>query len=129
MTTETLTNTARAQQRMYYQREPMTPVVMEVGQRTRLDGERQWWTVRAAAGQDIVVLTRQAPFRQRGALEYTVLDWRSGVRGPVNVIGQGWRLESVDSDAQCQELADAVHAGQWSVSQRNWLPIVVTDVK
>ncbi|MGJ6127381.1 hypothetical protein QN239_32905 [Mycolicibacterium sp. Y3] len=126
MTTDTLTNAARSQQRLYYQAEPMTPVTMAVGQRVRLDAERGWWTVRAVAGEDVVVLTRQAPFRRRGALEYAVLDWRAGVRGPVNVIGQGW---DVTTDEQCQELADLVQAGKWSVSVRNWLPIAVTDVK
>lgn len=126
MTTDTLTNAARSQQRLHYQAEPMTPVAVAVGQRVRLDSERGWWTVRAVAGEDVVVLTRQAPFRRRGALEYTVLDWRAGVRGPVNVIGQGW---DVTTDEQCQELADLVLAGKWSVSVRNWLPIAVTDVK
>lgn len=125
MTTETITNVERSKQRQYYQPEPMTPVDMAVGQRVKLDSERQWWTVRGNAGE-VVVLTRQAPFRRRGVLEYTVLDWRSGVRGPVNVVGQGW---DVDTDEQCQELAELVHGGKWTVTVRNWLPIDVTDVK
>ncbi|ORA45345.1 hypothetical protein BST46_25295 [Mycobacterium timonense] len=104
----------------------MTPVTMTVGQRVKLDHERQLWTVRGVAGEDVAVLTRQAPFRRRGALEYTVLDWRAGVRGPVNVIGQGW---DVDTDEQCQQLADLVRAGKWSVTVRNWLPIDVTEVR
>ncbi|OMC24292.1 hypothetical protein A5739_24615 [Mycobacterium colombiense] len=104
----------------------MTPVAMTVGQRVRLDAERQWWSVRGAAGEVVVVLTRQAPFQRRGALEYTVIDWRSGVRGPVNVIGQGW---GVDTDEQCQELAELVRDERWLVSMRNWRPIDVTDVR
>lgn len=126
MTTETITNAQRSAQRRYYQAEPMTPVAMTMGQRVKLDSERQWWTVRGVAGEDVVVLTRQAPFRRRGALEYTVVDWRAGVRGPVNTIGQGW---DVDTDAQCQELAELVQAGKWAVSSRNWLPIDVTVVR
>lgn len=126
MTTDTITNVQRSEQGLYYQVEPMTPVAMAVGQRVKLGAERQWWTVRGVAGEQVVVLTRQAPFRRRGALEYTVLDWRSGVRGPVNVIGQGW---GVDTDEQCQELAELVRDERWLVSVRNWLPIDVTDVR
>lgn len=126
MTTDTITNAERSAQGRYYQAEPMTPVAMTVGQRVRLDAERQWWSVRGVAGEVVVVLTRQAPFQRRGALEYTVIDWRAGVRGPVNVIGQGW---GVDTDEQCQELAELVRDERWLVSMRNWLPIDVTDVR
>ncbi len=125
MTTQTITNAERSKQRQYYQPEPMTPVDMAVGHRVKLDAERQWWTVRGRV-DDVAVLTRQAPFRRQGAWEYTVLDWRAGVRGPVNTIGQGW---DVDTDEQCQELAELVRDGKWAVSSRNWLPINVTDVK
>lgn len=125
MTTQTITNAERSKQRQYYQPEPMTPVDMAVGQRVKLDAERQWWTVRGRV-DDVAVLTRQAPFRRRGVLEYTVLDWRAGVRGPVNTIGQGW---DVDTDEQCQELAELVRDGKWAVSSRNWLPIDVAEVK
>ncbi|OKH71780.1 hypothetical protein EB73_09875 [Mycobacterium sp. SWH-M3] len=126
MTTDTITNAERSAQGLYYQVEPMPAAAMAVGQRVRLGRERQWWSVRGVAGEEVVVLTRQAPFRRRGALEYTVLDWRSGVRGPVNVIGQGW---GVDTDEQCQELAELVRGERWLVSMRNWLPIDVTDVR
>ena len=126
MTTDTITNVERSAQGLYYQAEPLPPVAMTVGQRVRLDAERQWWSVRGAAGEVVVVLTRQAPFRRRGALEYTVIDWRSGVRGPVNVIGPGW---GVDTDEQCQELAELVRDERWLVSMRNWRPIDVTDVR
>ncbi|MDZ4268178.1 MAG: hypothetical protein U1D00_21215 [Mycobacterium sp.] len=125
MTTNTITNVERSARGMYYQAEPLPAVAMTVGQRVRLDAERQWWVVRGVAGE-VVVLTRQAPFRRRGALEYIVIDWRAGVRGPVNVIGQGW---GVDTDEQCQELAELVRDERWLVSMRNWLPIDVTDVR
>lgn len=125
MTTQTITNAERSKLRQYYQPEPMTPVEMAVGQRVKLDTERRWWTVRGRV-DDVAVLTRQAPFRPLGAWQYTVLDWRAGVRGPVNTIGQGW---DVDTDEQCQELAELVRDGKLAVSSRNWLPIVVTDVK
>ena len=94
MTTDTISNVERSAQGLYYQVEPMKPVALAVGQQVKLDGERQWWAVRGVAGEHVAVLTRQAPFRRRGALEYTVLDWRSGVRGPVNVIGQGWGVDT-----------------------------------
>lgn len=123
--TDTITNAERSARRWHYHNEPMEPVEMAVGQRVKLDAERRWWTVRGRAGE-VSVLTRQAPFRREGALEYTVLDWRAGVRGPVNSLGQGW---DVDTDEQCQELAELVRDGKWVVTPRNWLPIVVTVVK
>lgn len=124
MTTETSTNAQRSEQGLYYQPEPMPPVAMAVGQRVKLSAERQWWTVRAVAGP-VVVLTRQAQFRRRGSLEYTVMDWRLGVRGPVDVIGHGWY---VDTDEQCQDLAEQVRDGKWTVTVRNWLPIDVSEI-
>lgn len=98
---------------------------MSVGDRVKLDSDRRWWTVRASTA-DVVVLSRQAEFRSRGTLVYTVIDWRVGVRGPVNVIGQGW---DVEHDERCRELADDVQRGKWEVSRRNWLSVEVRAVR
>lgn len=116
-------NIERYADREYYRLEPQTPIELAVGQRVKLhlDSRRCWWTVRGLTA-DTVVLTRQRDFRPRGERVYTVIDWRAGVRGPVDVIGQGW---DVSTDELCQELAELVRAGEWRISQRNWVPIDV----
>jgi uncharacterized membrane protein len=103
-----------------YYPHPVEPVALEVGQRVKLghDGKR-WWTVRAVT--DVTaVLTRQAEFKAKGELTYTVIDWRLGVRGPANTLGRGW---DVENDESCQRLADQIKSGEWEISQRSWAPI------
>jgi hypothetical protein len=104
-----ITNEQWHAQGLYYGQQPMEPVAMQAGQRVKLDTDRRWWTVRGLTAHT-VVLTRQAEFQARGALVYTVIDWRAGVRGPVNVVGQGW---DVDTDEQCQQLAELVRDREW----------------
>jgi hypothetical protein len=68
---------------------------LAVGDRVRFahgGDERRWWDVRAA-DEGFAVLTRQAEFRTKGTLYYTIVDWARGRRGPSNVIGQGWDVE------------------------------------
>lgn len=78
-------------------------------------GER-WWTVRALHG-DFVVVTQQVPFEKKGILRYSVLDLQQGVRGPCNLVGQGW--SGIDTDRGCRTLARAMSLGVVSVSGRN----------
>lgn len=78
-------------------------------------GER-WWTVRALHG-DFVVVTQQVPFEKKGILRYSVLDLRQGVRGPCNLVGQGW--SGIDTDRGCRTLVRAMSLGVVSVSGRN----------
>lgn len=80
----------------------------------------RWWTVRALHG-DFVVVTQQVPFENKGTLRYSVLDLRQGLRGPVNVIGQGW--SGIETDRGCRTLARAMSLGVVSVSGRNNVPI------
>jgi len=37
-----------------------------------------------------VILTRQAPFKPKGEVLYTIVDQEQGLRGPCNLIEQGW---------------------------------------
>lgn len=82
----------------------MSVTNFSVGQRLRLDGSRarQWWEVRAVTDHFTAVV-RQAPFEEKGVLEYTVLDWRNGIRGPCNEIGQGYGDGSY-SPEECAEM-------------------------
>jgi hypothetical protein len=124
MTSNMLTNEQRCAHGLYYRSQAVQPTALRVGQRVKLDTDRRWWTVRGLPDHT-VVLTRQAEFCRRGALVYTVLDWRAGVRGPVNSLGRGW---AVDTDEQCQELSELVCDATWEISQRSWLPIAVAAI-
>lgn len=66
----------------------------------KFEGDRRWWTARAADDR-FTILTRQADFRPRGEVFYTIIDAEQGVRGPCNLIGQGWDFhpETLDEDA------------------------------
>lgn len=84
---------------------PVTPPAppLKVGERVKLAPDtRRWWRVQAVS-ENFVACVRQAEFQKKGTLCYTVLDWRSGVRGPCNLVGQGWGDGSY-SEAECQEL-------------------------
>ncbi|MET4614142.1 hypothetical protein ABIC28_005155 [Rhodococcus sp. PvR044] len=107
----------------YYTPEPVTPTPLSSGDRIKFSDDRRVFLVRAVS-PNFAVCTRQADFRPRGHLAYTVVDWRNGVRGPVNVLGQGW---DVTTDEQCEELCALLEAGRWQVSQRNWRRINLTE--
>lgn len=92
----------------YYSPKPVTPVPLSSGDRVKFNDDRRAFVVRATS-PNFVVCTRQADFRPKGELAYTVVDWRNGVRGPVNVIGQGGMsppTSSVTSSARCSRPAD-----------------------
>ena len=93
--------------------------------------EQNWWTVRAQDDR-YVILTRQAPFRPAGEVEYTVIDWERGVRGPCNLIGQGWHATM--PDGECEHLLRALNGldddghPQVEVSHRNNVPIQILRI-
>jgi hypothetical protein len=105
---------------------------------------RRWWTVRAVDGR-FTVLTRQRDFRPKGESFYTIIDRVRGVRGPCNLIGQGW---DVDEPGGPQALLRALNyhlevsarlaAGEGrvvldeasvKVSHRNNVPVEVLEVR
>lgn len=117
----------------------------------------QWWKVRAISGENdrFVVLTQQRVGKPKGALRYTIIDWERGVRGPCNLVGQGWPFDPEDdADVSARALADALErwvridrallvgeierieneaaespfATSVEVSYRNKVPIVITDM-
>jgi hypothetical protein len=118
------------------------PRPLAVGEKVKLAGDRRWWTVRAVT-EHFAALTRQAEFHPGGTNCYTVLDWRNGVRGPCDLIGQGWGDGSY-SESECAEMLALFDAadepdpparadGTWParqvlhVSHRNWVPIEFAD--
>lgn len=117
---------------------------LALGTRVRFGGDRLWWTVQAADSR-YVVLTRQAEFKPKGESAYTIIDWVRDLRGPCNLIGQGW---DVDEPNGCDELLRALNyhlevcerleGGEESVtleepsvevSYRNNVPIEITEVR
>lgn len=105
----------------------MADPLLIAGERVRLDGydRRWWWTVRAV-GEHFAVLTRQAEFQPKGVLRYTVLDWRNGVRGPCDLVGQSWG-DGTYSDRECAGLLAAFESGEVRISQRNWVRLVLLN--
>jgi hypothetical protein len=100
---------------------------LTVGQKVKLDTDRRWWTVRAVT-ENFVGLTRQAEFEPAGTNCYTVVDWRNGVRGPCNLIGQTWGDGSY-SETECAEMLARFESGDLEISQRNWVPIEIGETR
>ncbi len=115
------------------------PILLSVADKLKFAGDRRWWMVKAVS-RHFAALTRQAEFERAGTLCYTVVDWRNGVRGPCDLIGQGYGDGSY-SEAECERMlaqfeAPDEQAGDpdnyvmpLHVSQRNWLPIEIRDVR
>lgn len=115
------------------------------GSRVRLgQGARPkaWWTVRAMDDR-FTILTRPASSATSRS-EYTILDTVRDLRGPCDLIGQGW---DVDAEQGCEKLLRALNfqleirarleAGEQSVpmtetatevSHRNNVPIEILEV-
>lgn len=113
---------------------------VRLGQGTR---PKAWWTVREADDR-YAVLTRPVSNKAKGS-EYTIIDSVRELRGPCDLIGQGW---DVDADGGCAKLLRALNfhlevvarleAGEQSVrmtedstevSYRNNVPIEILEVK
>jgi hypothetical protein len=113
------------------------PIPLTVGDRARFAGDHRWWTVKAVTA-NFAALTRQAEFQPRGLLCYTVVDWRNGVRGACDLIGQGWG-NGTYTETECAKMLASFEMTdeefltpgaplRLRVSQRNWVPIAFTDV-
>lgn len=107
----------------YYVPNPIPNPGWAVGDRIKFARDRRLWDVRATT-TNVIVLTRQADFKPKGVLFYTIVDVRAGVRGAVNTIGQGWG-DGTFSDTECRALAEEIETGRHEISQRNWVSIEV----
>lgn len=136
---------------VYYTPKPMEPLDLKVGDRVKLDGNRLSWEIRAVSEHFAVAVrnTKHGP-------SYTVLDWRNGVRGPCDLIGQGYG-DGTYSYEQCAEMlkdfeydhttdpafqeakakAEAEGSNRWTwkperfqlhVSQRNWVDLTPSTI-
>lgn len=91
---------------------------LEVGVRIKFAGDAKWWAVRAeSADRRYAVCTRQAEFKPKGEVFYTIVDQVEYLRGPCNLIGQSW--DAYMSDEKCAELIAALESGEVEISHRN----------
>lgn len=96
--------------------------------RTSKDGPF-WWTVQVV-GSRYAIMTRQAPFRPKGEYTYTIIDMDRDVRGPCNLIGNGWDVSGHKTplhgwrDLHVQLLAERIE-----ISRRQRLPLDITEVR
>lgn len=99
---------------------PQIPT-LGIGDRVRfthpVGGGRRWWTVRATDDR-YTILTRQADFAAKGVSVYTIIDRARDVRGPCNLIGQGW---DSDDPGGCEALLQALQRTALSADEMNRL--------
>ncbi|PBC35158.1 hypothetical protein CJ179_48755 [Rhodococcus sp. ACS1] len=103
---------------------PTTPIPLDPGARIRFGIEpHRPYTVRAIS-EHFVICTRKRDFATKGDFVYTVIDWRNGIRGPINVIGHSC---DVSTDEQCRDLLHDLEAGRWEISHRNRVQLDILD--
>ena len=91
--------------------------------RLAFEGDPWGWTLRAK-NERYWILTRNARFKPKGNLLYTIIDWERDLRGPCDLVGQGWG-DGTYSDDECANLLSALEEGRVGVSYRNNVPIKI----
>ena len=97
----------------------MSRIKLEVGDKVRTVRDLPfWWTVQTA-GDRYVIMTRQAPFKPKGDYLYTIIDNETGMRGPCNLIGNGWDVSQYKTpEAGWRGLHVQLLAGDIELSHR-----------
>jgi len=102
--------------------------VLNVGDKVKLQ-DRNSWRVQAVT-ENFAALVRQAPFEEKGTLWYTVIDWRKGIRGPCDLIGQSFGDGSY-GEAECAEMLagfeyvsedDPARIAAFAAGESSWVP-------
>lgn len=99
----------------------MATDAMKVGGRVKFVGDPRWWTVRAG-DERFTILTRQASFKPKGTVCYTIIDRDREVRGPCSLIGQGWDFqEDLEADAALLLASLRLHVAReaWADANRH----------
>jgi len=103
---------------------PTTPIPLDAGGRIRFGIEpRRPYIVRAIS-EHFVICTRPSDFATTGDFVYTVIDWRNGIRGPINVIGHS---PDVSTDEQCRDLLHDLEASRREISHHNRIQLDILD--
>lgn len=74
------------------QRYPAERIPLEFGDFVKFAEDRNYWSVRGLT-DNFVLLRKRTPFTKEAsedAWSYTILDWRNGIRGPSDWIGNGF---------------------------------------
>ncbi len=101
------------------------PERLVVGDRVRFDGRATRWLVRAESADRRYSLLTASFF---GKVAYSVIDWGRGIRGPINVIGQGMGIGTTSGPDPAIDEAIAMledSDGGWTTSHRNNVPVQV----
>jgi hypothetical protein len=124
-----------------------TTETVEVGDVLKFDGKRCCWLVRAKTKDGRYAI---ATNKVSNRVSYTILDFKEGIRGPMNVIGWGLGIfttsgadEAIDEAIHMLEsslaekeqyfrdhpenVGKVIYSRQWEVSHRNRLEIRITE--
>lgn len=97
--------------------------------RARLRGEKRYdWTIQVA-GTRYVILTKPAPFKPRGELLYTICDIQEGRRGPTNLVGNGWDMQTRGPLIGSRALHVALLSGDVEISHRSQYTYTPSDIE
>ena len=121
-------------------------ISLEAGASVTFAGDPHPWTVKAVT-DNFAALTRpisrydrdqaewladpddkhwENPYEDDGTL-YTVIDWRNGVRGPCNLVGQSYG-DGEYTEAECAQMLAEFEGGDLEVSHRNRVRIEFGEV-
>lgn len=103
---------------------PFVPTFWE-GDKIKFLKDSRWWQVRVC-DERWAIATRQKPFAQKGVELYTIIDRDELLRGPTNLIGQGWDTEYCGG---WDVLLHDLQAGEVEISHRNRVDLVVVEVR
>jgi hypothetical protein len=95
---------------------------LKPGTKVKFEEEKQAYTVRAS---NVAFAICTKPFNVRRTVLYTIIDWRTKMRGPENLVfGMG-----AETDAQCEEMLKRLTDGETEVSFRHGIPLKIESLK
>lgn len=113
------------------QRYPAEYVPLEFRDFVKFAEDRNYWQVRGRT-ENFVLLRKRTPFTKENAenaWSYTILDWRNGIRGPSDWMGNGfgdgiW----LDRGQVERDLQDEFEDGSTEISARRDVRINIVSV-
>lgn len=88
----------------------------------KFDKERQKYTV-MASNKFFAICRKPFNLRKGGTL-YTVIDWVHKIRWTENLLFWPW----VSSQEQCNEMLERLTLWETSISQRNYVPLIIHEI-
>jgi len=82
------------------------------------------WSVRAASSSGRWTLLSAPSGEKRWPTAYTIIDWTTRQRGPIDIIGGGIGLRSQSGDDPIiTDTLAGLEAGEWELSHRHRIPL------